>query len=166
VRLLRLGWLPVVPTHPGLRVQAVHADDVADAYARAVFSDARGAFNIAADPVLTPELVARRFHGVAVPVPAAVLRGAAAATWRLRVQPADPGWVDLGLQAPLLSTRRARAVLGWEPRVDAVTALRELLDGMAARAHTASPPMSDRPESPGRFGALLRGRLPGTGNPY
>ena len=52
LQLLRLGRLPVVPYHPALRVQAEHADDVAEAYTRAVLSDVSGAFNLAADPVL------------------------------------------------------------------------------------------------------------------
>ncbi|MEH1012451.1 NAD-dependent epimerase/dehydratase family protein [Micromonospora sp. CPCC 206060] len=43
VRLLRFGRIPLVPANRRLRMQAVHADDVADAYARAVLGDARGA---------------------------------------------------------------------------------------------------------------------------
>jgi nucleoside-diphosphate-sugar epimerase len=166
LRLLRFGWLPVVPAHPGLRMQAVHADDLADAYARAVLGDARGAFNIAADPVLTPDLAAKHFHGVPLPVPGAVLKAGAALSWRLHLQPVDPGWVDLALRAPLMSTDRAARELGWQPSTDALAALRELLAGMADRAHTGSAPLSGRRTLPGRLGGLLRGRLPGTGNPY
>jgi UDP-glucose 4-epimerase len=166
VQLLRFGRLPLVPSHPGLRVQAVHADDVADAYARALLGDARGAFNVAADPVLTPRVAAQQFHGYQVPVPDALLRGAADLTWRLHLQPVDPGWIDLALHAPLMATGRAAAELGWRPATDAVTALRELLAGMAERAHTDSAPLSGVPSLPGRLGGVLRGRLPGTGNPY
>jgi nucleoside-diphosphate-sugar epimerase len=166
VRLLRFGRLPVVPSHARLRAQAVHTDDVADAYARALLGDARGAFNIAAGPVLTPQVVAEAFHGLPVPVPGALLDVAAGLTWRLRLQPVDPGWVRLGLNAPLMSTERAERELGWSPRTDAVTALRELVAGLAARAHTASAPMSGAPTLAGRLGGVLRGRLPGTGNPY
>jgi UDP-glucose 4-epimerase len=166
VRLLRFGRLPLVPAHPRLRMQAVHADDVADAYVRAIESDARGAFNIAADPVLTPQLAAELFHGRTVPAPGAVLRGGAALTWRLRLQPVDAGWVRLALAVPLLSSVRAERELGWRARVDAAAALRELVAGMAVRAHADSPPLSGSPLSPGRLAGLLRGRLPGTGNPY
>nr|BFE60433.1 NAD-dependent epimerase/dehydratase family protein [Dactylosporangium thailandense] len=166
VRLLRFGRVPVVPAHPRLRLQAVHADDVADAYVRALTSDARGAFNIAADPVLTPELAAELFHGRTMPVPAVVLRAAAAATWHARLQPVDAGWVRLALSAPLLDTTRAATELGWRPAVDASEALRELAAGMAHRAHAGSAPLSGAAGRPGRLGGLLRGRLPGTGNPY
>ncbi|MGC9668425.1 NAD-dependent epimerase/dehydratase family protein [Planosporangium sp. 12N6] len=166
VGLLRFGRIPVVPGNGRLRLQAVHTDDVADAYARALLGDARGAFNVAADPVLTPELVASRFHGRTVPVPAAVLRSAADLTWRARLQPVDRGWVELALAAPLMACDRAREELGWQPSVDALTALRELFGGMAVRARTGSPPLSAADSMPGRLGGLLRGRLPGHGNPY
>ena len=48
--VLRPGLIPFVPDTPRLRFQAVHSLDVGDAYRRAVLSDARGAFNLAADP--------------------------------------------------------------------------------------------------------------------
>ena len=46
--------LPVVPIPQELVFQAVHAADVADAYWRVLQRRARGAFNIAAEPVLDP----------------------------------------------------------------------------------------------------------------
>ncbi|MEW2426889.1 NAD-dependent epimerase/dehydratase family protein [Micromonospora sp. NPDC047644] len=166
VRLLRFGRIPLVPTNPRLRMQAVHADDVADAYTRAVLGDARGAFNVAADPVLTPELVARHFHGWTVPVAAPVLRAAAGLSWRARLQPVDAGWVELGLNAPLMSSERAETELGWQPKISALTALKELFAGMADGDHTSSPPMSGARDLPGRPAALLHARPPGEGNPY
>ena len=165
-RLLRFQRIPVVPAHPRLRLQAVHADDVADAYARILRSDLRGAVNLAADPVLDPAVAAAAFHGVRVPVLGSALAAAAAVTWMLRWQPIDAGWVRLALAAPLMSTDRAQRELGWQPRRDALSALRELLTGMAERAHTDSPPLSGDPDRPGRLGGLIRGRLPGTGDPY
>lgn len=165
-RLLRFGRIPVVPDHPRLRVQAVHADDVAEAYARIVLSDARGAFNLAAGPVLDPQVAARVFRGVTVPVPGVLLRAAADLTWRMRLQPVDVGWVKMGLKAPLMSAERARSELGWRPAVDAVQALEELVAGLAEHAGTAGPPLSPEPSLPGRAGGLRHGRLPGVGNPY
>ena len=101
--LLAAGRLPVLPRHPRLRVQALHADDVADAYAKAVVSDVRGAFNLASAPVLDGEVLAQRFGGVTVPVPPAALVAGAAATWYARLQPTEPGWVRLAAACPLLS---------------------------------------------------------------
>jgi hypothetical protein len=94
------------------------------------------------------------------------LEGAASLSWWLRLQPVDRGWVRLALKAPLMSCDRAAAELGWRPRVDAVSALRELVAGLAVRAHADTPPLRDDADLPGRMGGLLRGRLPGTGNPY
>jgi nucleoside-diphosphate-sugar epimerase len=166
VRLLRYQRIPVIPSHPRLRVQAVHADDVADAFTRALRADVRGAFNVAAGPVLDPAVAAEVFHGVQVPVPAPLLHAAAALTWWLRLQPVDAGWIELGLKAPLMSCDRIAAELDWRPLVDSVTTLKELLAGLASRAHTGSPPLSAAPDLPGRLGGVLRGRLPGSGNPY
>src|SRR3954454_22808379 len=71
--LLRPGLLRVVPDVPGLRVQAVHADDVARAYFETVVRDVRGAFNVAAEPVLDAPVLADelRARTVRVIVPAA-----------------------------------------------------------------------------------------------
>src|SRR4051794_18476522 len=53
-RLVDRRLLPVVPDVPRLVVQAVHTDDVAEAYRLAATGDVRGAFNIAAEPILDP----------------------------------------------------------------------------------------------------------------
>jgi UDP-glucose 4-epimerase len=165
-RLLRYQRIPLIPAHPRLRMQAVHADDVAEAYARILRSDVRGAFNLAAGPVLDPRVAAEAFHGIRIGVPAPVLAGAASLTWRLRLQPIDAGWIHLALQSPLMSTSRAAVELGWRPRRDAVATLREMIAGIAERADAPSPPLSGDPDLPGRPTGLAHGWLPGTGDPY
>ncbi|HEX5741782.1 MAG TPA: NAD-dependent epimerase/dehydratase family protein, partial [Pilimelia sp.] len=132
--LLKPGRLPAVPTDPRLKVQAVHADDLAEAYALALRGDVRGAFNIAAEPVLDPETVAELLRTRTVPVPALLLRLAAAATWWARLQPTDPGWLDMGVAAPLMDASRAHLELGWKPRRTATEALAEILYGLATEA--------------------------------
>lgn len=152
--LLRFGRLPVVPWSPRLRAQAVHADDVADAYVRAVLAEVTGPFNVAATPVLDADLVARHFGGRTVPVSTNLLRQAASLTWQARLQPVEPGWVALARATPLMDCGRAHAELGWKPRYDALAALRELIDGIAAGAGTGSPAL--RPREP--VSARLRPR--------
>lgn len=164
--LLRYQRIPVLPANPRLRLQAVHADDVADAYARILRADVRGAFNIAAGPVLDTAVAAETFHGVRMPVPSFALTNAAALSWRLRLQPVDEGWVHLALKSPLMSSTRAADELGWRPELDAVSALREMIAGIAERAGTSGPPLSGDPELPGRPGGLAHGQLPGVGDPY
>jgi UDP-glucose 4-epimerase len=134
--------LAVIPDIPRLRFQAVHADDVAEAYRLALHNeDARGAFNIAADPVLDPEVLARVLDARPVRVPAGVLRTLAAATWRVRLQPTPEGWLDMALGVPLMDSRRAREELGWSPAKDATSTLLELLEGLRDGAGIESPPL-------------------------
>lgn len=139
-------WLPILPLPSELVFQAVHADDVADAYWRVVQQRAEGAFNIAAEPVLDPNalawiLKARRY----MPLPLSVLRAVVSATWRLRLQVTDPGWVDMAAGAPIMDTGRARSVLGWMPHKSSLEALTEILDGLGGGAgRPASPPLKPR----------------------
>jgi UDP-glucose 4-epimerase len=120
--------------------QCVHSLDVADAFRLAAISDARGAFNVAADPVL-----GRRTQPSAA---WAVVRGAVAASFALRVQRLAPGWVDLALRAPIMATTRARVELGWRPRFDAHHALAELLGGMRADEHAGTPALAQPVNAP------------------
>jgi nucleoside-diphosphate-sugar epimerase len=156
-RLVAPKWIPIVPRHPRLRFQAVHADDVADAYRRAIVGDARGAFNVAADPILDGEALGRLLGARPVPVPAPVLRGAAAATFHLRLTPTPPGWVDMALAVPLMDTTRAREVLGWEPRRGAGDALLELLDGIRTSAGSPTPTLAPGGDGPLRSREILTG---------
>jgi UDP-glucose 4-epimerase len=156
-RLVAPKWIPIVPRHPRLRFQAVHADDIADAYRRAIVGDARGAFNVAADPILDGEALGRLLGARPVPVPAPVLRGGAAAAFHLRLTPTPPGWVDMALDVPLMDTSRARDVLGWEARRDAGSALLELLEGIRTSAGAPTPTLAPGGDGPLRAREILTG---------
>jgi nucleoside-diphosphate-sugar epimerase len=156
--LLRNRLVPVVPDLPALRFQAVHSHDVGDAYARAaVNGDARGAFNLAADPPIGPPELAQVLGARRVPIPAALLRAGALATFKLRLQPSEPGWLDMALGVPLLDCTRARGQLGWTPTYDAVATLTELIDGLGAGADFATPPLARGTSGPVRVRELLTG---------
>lgn len=131
--------------HADFRFQAVHASDVGEAFRLALLTDARGAFNLAADPVLDTDSLADTFGSHRVAVPPALLRAVVSASFRLRLQPAEPGWIDLCFKSPLLDSSRARSVLGWRPAHTAIEALRELLDGLRNGAGFETPPL--RPEA-------------------
>jgi UDP-glucose 4-epimerase len=138
-RLVRPSLLPFIPNMPGLALQAVHTDDIAEAYRLAVTTPtARGAFNVAAEPVLDVPALCKLLGARAIRVPASLVRVLANVTWRLHLQPTPPGWLDMGLQGPLMDTTRARKELGWTPRHDAGDALLELLDGIRTSASLGS----------------------------
>ena len=139
--LARPSALPIVPAIPRLRFQAVHSDDVAEAYRLALLGDARGAFNVAAEPVLDAPTLAEALGARVVPLPAAIVRAGMAATWRARLQPTPEGWLDMGLSVPLMDTRRAREELGWRPRRSSVDAIRSVLEGMADADGEPTPPL-------------------------
>jgi UDP-glucose 4-epimerase len=139
-----LGLVPVLPLDPALAIPMVHADDVADAVARALTRKAYGAFNLAADPAIRPHHIGAAFGARVVSVPSRVLRAMMNATWRAHVQKLDPGWLDLGMSVPLMDTGRARELLGWSPTVPAETVLAETVQGMTEASSMATPVLRPR----------------------
>lgn len=155
--LLRPELIPVVPDVDRLRFQAVHSLDVGEAYRLALLSDARGAFNLAADPPIGPPELAELLRARRLKLPRAVLRGAAAATFAARLQPSEPGWVDMAFAVPLLDSTRARRELGWEPTRTGTEALSELIEAMRQGADYATPPLARATSGPGRIREFLTG---------
>jgi UDP-glucose 4-epimerase len=131
--------LPILPLPAATAVQVVHADDAADAYARALLSGARGAYNLAAEPVLDRERLAQVIHVQPWPLPVWAVNAASRMAWRLHRQGNDPSWLVLLEQAALVDAGRARAELGWEPRWSADEALAEALGGARDRYWGATP---------------------------
>jgi UDP-glucose 4-epimerase len=148
--LVQPRFVPVVPDHERLVFQAVHSYDIGEAYRLAIVNgDARGAYNIAADPVLDPDELARTLGARKVRVPGGLLRGGAALSYLLRLQPSEPGWVDMALAVPVMDTTRARTELRWQPTYSPTDALLDLLAGMREGAGLDTPPLE-----PGGAGPL------------
>jgi len=92
-----------------------------------------------------------------VTVSSELLRRAAALTWRLRLQPAPEGWVDMALGVPLMDTTRIRGELGWTPHHSSGGALLDLLAGMRDRSGADTPPLRPDAGGPLRVRELLTG---------
>lgn len=132
---------PFIPAHKRQRIQVVHADDVADAYLRAALSNVRGAFNIAAEPVIDATMLADATRGILLPMPPRAVRALADATWRLGLQPAPPSWARLADSVPLMDCSRAERELGWRARHDARDTLHEMINGITTGAGAAAAPL-------------------------
>lgn len=131
--MLRPGLVRVIGKGPA-RFQVLHTDDAAGAFRRALHAPVRGAFNLAADPVIGTGAGRRLLE------PA--MTALAGAAWRLRFTAADPGWVSLVFQAPLLDPSRARDELGWEPERRGDDVIAEVLTGMRDRTRGPTPALA------------------------
>jgi UDP-glucose 4-epimerase len=155
--LVRKQLVPLIPRVPRLRFQAVHSRDVGEAYRLAVVREVHGAFNIAADPEIGVEELCEFFGARSFPLPARALRSAADLSWKLRMQPSPPGWIDLALGVPMMDTSRAREELGWEPTVTSLEALDDLLRGMRTADGAPTPPLEPTAGGPMRAREVATG---------
>jgi nucleoside-diphosphate-sugar epimerase len=147
--LVRPSLLPIIPDLPGLRLQALHSLDAADAFRLAVVRPVTGAFNIAADPVLDPRSLGDLLGARPLRLPLLPIRAAVAAAWKLHVLPASPTLLDLALSLPIMDISRAREELGWHPTRTSLEAIAEFLEGLRARGGMNTPPL--QPHAGGRF---------------
>ncbi len=158
--LVRRSLLPVVPKVDRLAIPAVHAEDAAKAFLLAATTPVTGAFNIAGEPVLDADTMAAALSARQLPLPAGLVRALVDVTWRLHLQPTDPGWVDLGRLTPLMDTTRAREVLGWTPTHSAADALVETVEAMGRRQGADTPVLRPR-TFPSRAVEVVRALVPG-----
>jgi UDP-glucose 4-epimerase len=128
-----LPMLPI-PLWDGLRLQLVHSDDVARAIVQIVRRRAFGAFNLAAEPVLTAPMIAQNVGAGRLSVPYPLVEKLAGTTAKLGLQPLTPEWVRMADQAPLVKATRAHQDLEWWPEHDARDVLREVVTAMGRRA--------------------------------
>jgi nucleoside-diphosphate-sugar epimerase len=133
-RVLELaGRLPVpvpVPA-PELPMQFIHEDDVGQALLRCVVADGPpGAYNVAADDILTAVDVVRELGLTPLPVPAGVVQSAARAAAQIRLPSFAPPvseWVEAASHPAIMDTTKAKRQLGWRPHHTALQALRVTL---------------------------------------
>ncbi len=126
----RIGRSPVplpvlVPLMP---LQFVHEDDLGQALLRCVLgAGPPGAYNIAADGILSTADVAREFGLIPLPLPAGPARLAARAVSALPFLPPAAQWIEAASHPAIMDTTKAKRDLGWVPRLTALEALRDTL---------------------------------------
>lgn len=114
--LIKPVRIPFIPYLKGVRTQFVHSHDVGEAYRLALLGDARGPFNIAAEPVLDFKQSAGLMDAAAVRIPKTAARRVPDLSWRMHLQPSPAGWFDMAVLSPVMDVSRARKTLGWEAR--------------------------------------------------
>ena len=148
----------LVPDIENLRSQVVHSYDLGEAFKLAILNEeARGAFNIAAEPVLDAKEIGRILNARPLPVPASLARAGAGLSWALRLQPVPPGWLDLSRNVPIMDTQKARRELGWTPSFSADEALLDILEGLRSGSGLDTPPLSPKTGGPFRIREFLTG---------
>jgi nucleoside-diphosphate-sugar epimerase len=120
----RLPAPPVIV--PDLPLQFIHQEDVAGALVLCIVgAGAPGAYNIAADDVVSLVDVVRAVGLRPVSVPGGPVAAVSRAAASLPYLPARAAWVEALAHPAIMDTTRARSELGWSPRHTALDALRE-----------------------------------------
>jgi len=121
-----LGRLPGLPALvPDLPLQLIHQEDVAEALRLCVVgAGAPGAYNIAADDVITFVDVARELGLRAMRLPGGPVASLARAVTKLPYLPSGAQWVEVMSHPAIMDTTKAKTQLGWRPRHTAIESLR------------------------------------------
>ncbi len=124
--LRRLPSLPALV--PDLPLQLIHQEDVAEALRLCVVgAGPPGAYNIAADDVISGVDVARELGLRAVPLPGGPVAAVARAVAKLPYLPSGAQWVEALSHPSIMDTTKAKTELGWRPRHSAIESLRATL---------------------------------------
>ncbi|MCR1785173.1 NAD-dependent epimerase/dehydratase family protein [Nocardioides carbamazepini] len=140
-RMLDRRLIPALPVPRGLRLQAVHAEDVARALVAAVERPVSGAFNLAADGLLRRAELGEIVGAPTVEVPPRLVSGALDLGWLAHLVGVPGSLADALLAVPVLAADRARAELDWQPRHTAADAVDAFLSGAAQSAGSGMPPL-------------------------
>jgi nucleoside-diphosphate-sugar epimerase len=117
---------PVPVLVPALPLQLVHEEDMGRALMQCVIaSGPPGAYNIAADGIVTAADVARELGLLPVPLPVGPAQAAARAFATMPLLPPAAEWVEAASHPAIMDTTRAKRQLGWAPRFSALETLRD-----------------------------------------
>jgi nucleoside-diphosphate-sugar epimerase len=121
--------LPRLPALvPDIPLQLIHQDDVAEALRLCVLgAGTPGAYNIAADDVITGLDVARELGLRPVRVPGRPVAAMARAVGKLPFLPSGAQWIEAASHPAIMDTTKAKTELGWRPQHTARESLRSTL---------------------------------------
>ena len=120
--------VPVPVLVPALPLQLVHEEDMGLALLLCVLAAGPpGAYNIAADGILTAADIAREAGMLPLHVPVRPAQLAALTMAALPYLPPVAQWVEAASHPAIMDTTRAKRELGWAPRFTALETLRDTL---------------------------------------
>ena len=123
--------VPIPMLAANLPMQFIHEDDVGQALLKCVLAEGPpGAYNIAADDLLTGADIVRELGLTPIPFPAGPIHAATKALSRLPwpgVIPPSAEWIEALSHPSIMDTSKAKRTLGWEPEHSALEALRDTL---------------------------------------
>jgi UDP-glucose 4-epimerase len=123
------GAVGVLPD-PGVPFQLVHHDDVATALRAGVLGRGEpGAYNLAAAGEITMRDLADALGYRTVPMPKMAIEAAAEIVAHLPFLPEEASWVEALRRPVLMDAGKARRLLHWRPRHDALETLRLTVGG-------------------------------------
>ena len=118
---------PVIPD-PGVPLQLVHEDDVAQAFVAGVLGKGEpGPYNLAGNGTLSVSDLADELGWYSIPIPELAVDAAAEAVARLPRKPPLLAWVESVRKPVLMKTDRAKKQLGWKPEYTSKATLKELV---------------------------------------
>jgi nucleoside-diphosphate-sugar epimerase len=126
-----LGRLRFPVPAPDIPVQLIHEQDVGQALLQCVLGEGPpGAYNIAADGVLTGADIARELGLTPIPIPARFVQAGArtAAAVPKPGLPPSVDWVEALSHPAIMDTTKAREQLGFRPSFSALETLRNTLE--------------------------------------
>ena len=120
--------LPAPVLVSALPLQLVHEEDMGQALLRCIVAAGPpGAYNIAADGIITAGDIARELGLLPLPLPAGPAQFTARAFATLPFLPPIAQWAEAASHPAIMDTTRAKRELGWAPRFTALEALRDTL---------------------------------------
>jgi nucleoside-diphosphate-sugar epimerase len=118
---------PVIPD-PGIPLQLVHEDDVAQAFVAGVHGRGDpGPYNLAGNGTITMSHVADALGWYSIPVPELAVEATAEIVSRLPAKPPVFSWVESVRKPVLMKTDRAKKLLGWKPEYTTKATLKDLV---------------------------------------